>query len=798
MAANGFNAVRTYTVPPRWLLDAAQRHGLYVMVGLAAERYVGALADKPRGFDVAEIVRAGVRACAGHPAVLCYAIANEIPAQIVRWYGPRRIERHLKRLCQIVKSEDPGGLVTYASYPSTEYLQLPFLDLVSFNVYLESQERLERYLARLHNVAAERPLVMTELGLDSLRHGEAAQADTLNAQVRAAFAAGCAGAFVYAWTDEWYSAGAAVDDWDFGLTRRDRAPKPALAAVATAFTQVPVPADLPWPRISVVVCSYNGERTIRDCLEGLLELAYPNFEVIVVDDGSTDATAAIAKQYGFPPITTAHRGLSHARNVGVASASGEIVAFIDDDARPDPHWLTYLAVVFSGSSHAGVGGPNIAPAGDGDVAECVANAPGGPMHVLLSDHEAEHLPGCNMAFRKASLEAIGGFDPQFRTAGDDVDICWRLRQAGCTLGFSPAAVVWHHRRNSIRAYLRQQRGYAKAEVLLERKWPEKYNPAGHIGWTGQLYGKGLAQTLGRRGRIYQGVWGSAPFQTADQPARGVLQSLLLMPEWYLVIAILAALSAVSLRWTRLRPVLALLVLAVCASLLQAGLNAARASFQSSPRSHHARLRLRGLTAALHLLQSAARLWGRLRYGLTPWRRHGRLGFPLPRRHTSATWTEHGCAPEQRLRDVELAIRSAGAVALRGGPHDRWDLRVRGGIVGTVRLLSATEEHGAGRQLVRVRVWPRYSAAGIILIVLLAGLAVRAALDHEAAVAALFGTVAGLLAARGLQEASGAMAATRRALRHIGLDGSRPSPSGGQVSRSRRGWRRVLARGGQRA
>ena len=76
---------------------------------------------------------------------------------------------------------------------------------------------------------------------------------------------------------------------------------------------------------------------------------------------------------------------------------------------------------------------------DARIAECVAHAPGGPTHVLLSDREAEHIPGCNMAFRRACLQAVGGFDPQFRTAGDDVDICWQLQQRGWTLGFSPDA-----------------------------------------------------------------------------------------------------------------------------------------------------------------------------------------------------------------------------------------------------------------------------------------------------------------------------------------------------------------------
>jgi beta-galactosidase/beta-glucuronidase len=84
MAANGLNAVRTYTVPPLWLLDAAQRHGLRAMVGLPWEQHVAFLDDGERARSIEQRVRAGVAACAGHPAVMCYAIGNEIPAPIVR------------------------------------------------------------------------------------------------------------------------------------------------------------------------------------------------------------------------------------------------------------------------------------------------------------------------------------------------------------------------------------------------------------------------------------------------------------------------------------------------------------------------------------------------------------------------------------------------------------------------------------------------------------------------------------------------------------------------------------------
>src|SRR3989440_8884341 len=287
MAANGINTVRIpHTMPPRSLLGAARRHGLRVMVGLSAEQYLGFLIDRKKSAaDIEALVRAKVRECAGHPALLCYALGNEIPSTMARWLGRRKIERYLKRLCRVIKEEDPDGLVTYVNYPTTEYLQLPFLDLVCFNVYLESQERFEAYLARLQNIAGDRPLIMSELGLDGLRNGEGAQARSLDWQVRTAFAAGCAGVFVFSWTDEWYRHGHDVEDWAFGLTRADRSPKPALAAVREALAEVPFPANLPWPRISVVVCSYNGARTIRDCLDGLEQLAYPDYEVIVVDDG---------------------------------------------------------------------------------------------------------------------------------------------------------------------------------------------------------------------------------------------------------------------------------------------------------------------------------------------------------------------------------------------------------------------------------------------------------------------------------------------------------------------------------
>jgi GT2 family glycosyltransferase len=755
MHVAGFNAVRTYTVPPRRVLDAASTHGLRVMVGVPWEQHVAFLEDARGAAAIEARVRAALRRCAGHPALLCYALGNEIPAPVVRWHGRRRVERFLARLAEAARVEDPTALVTYVNYPTTEYLDLPWADVSTFNVYLEAADRLEAYLARLQNLAGDRPLLLAELGLDSRRHGEAAQARSLQAQVRLAFAAGCAGAFVFAWTDEWHRGGHDVDDWDFGLTDRARRPKPALRAVRGALEDVPFPATQAWPRISVIVCSYNGARTLAECLESLGGLQYPDYEVIVVDDGSTDGTAEIARRFGVRLLRGPNRGLSAARNAGLGLATGEIVAYIDDDAYADPHWLTYLAATFTTTDHVGVGGPNVPPPGDGPVAHAVAASPGGPVHVLLSDREAEHLPGCNMAFRRSALAAIGGFDPRFRTAGDDVDVCWRLRDAGGTLGFSAAALVWHHRRNSVRAYWRQQAGYGRAEALLERKWPERYNAAGHARWAGRLYGAALGSLGWGRPRIYHGTWGSAPFQAVYPPAPGLLGSVMAMPEWYLVVVALAALVTLGALWAPLLLAWPLLAVAVGGPLAAAAQAALRTRPPAMLAGRGARLRFRLLVAALHLLQPVARLRGRLRAGLTPFRRRTRWRMPWLLQRLSL-WTERWEAPEARLLDLEQRLRETGVAARRGGDFDAWDLEVPGGLLGGARLMMLVEEHGDGRQLARFRAWPRCSPVGVAISAILGGLALAAVTDGVPVVAAALAVGALALAGRLLLECGAAV------------------------------------------
>jgi GT2 family glycosyltransferase len=763
MAALGFNTVRIpHTLPPRSLLDIAQHHGLRVIAGLSAEQGAGYLLDGRLPSDFEKAFRRKVKDAVGHPALLCLALGNEIPAAQVRWLGHRRVERYLRRLYAIVKQEDPIALVTYVNYPSTEYLDLSFLDFISFNVYLERRRDFAAYLSRLQHIADERPLLLTELGLDSMRHGEILQATTLQWQIRETFIAGAAGAVIFSWTDDWCRGREPVTDWAFGITDRNRKPKIAAATVRNTFADAPFPSNFDWPRITVIVCTFNGSRTIRECLASLTALDYPDYEVIVIDDGSTDSTAEIVAEFRCRAIHQTNLGLSTARNGGLKASTGEIVAYIDDDAFADRHWLRYLALAFRQSTHAAIGGPNIPPKG-GLTAAAVARSPGGPCHVMFSDDVAEHIPGCNMAFRRDTLIAIGGFDPKFRVAGDDVDICWQLQQRGETIGFAPAAVVWHRCRNSVLGFWRQQAGYGKAESLLAAKWPEKYNSLGHITWSGRIYGRGPTLPWIFAERVYHGTWGLAPFQTLHRATPSGLLIAAATPEWYLLIAITAAASLLGPFWRPLwfvtLPILALLL---ALPVIDAAMNATKSPFPLGYCGMSKRVRLWSATFLLSITQPAARLLGRLCHGLTPWRTRRSYGIGKPWVTSIAFWSETWRLPEQwvtRLRDL---ISRGGTMVINGGAYDRWDLEIRAGVFGGARVLMAIEDHGSGNQYIRALIRPHYPIPVVVGASALIAFGAQAALDRAWVVTTAIALANCFLVGRSVLEATTAAGALLKA------------------------------------
>jgi GT2 family glycosyltransferase len=722
----GVNAIRTYHVPPEWLLELADERGMAVFVDVPWPKHLCFL-DSARAQEHARrAVRQAALRGRDHPCVLAYSIGNEIPADVARWHGRRRIERFLAELRDVAKQIDPEGLVTYANFPSTEYLDLPFLDFVTFNVYLHDRETFRRYLFRLQHQVGDRPLLLGELGMDTLRHGEAEQAEFLEDHVREATLAGLAGEFVFSWTDDWFTGGHAIEDWAFGITRADRAPKASYHALREVLAS-PVSSLLTArPRVSVVVCTYNGGRTLEQCLRSLEALDYPDYEVIVVDDGSTDDTRAIVSR--FPAVTAIHQenqGLSVARNVGLQVATGSIVAYTDSDCFADRDWLTHLVDQLERSGATAVGGPNLTPE-DGATAACVAAAPGQPTHVLESDQVAEHIPGCNMAYRREVLVAINGFDPQYRKAGDDVDVCWRLQQAGHWITFAPGAMVWHHRRQTPRAYLRQQAGYGEAEALLRFKHPDKFNDRGDGKWRGVLYGASLRGLRLAGSIIYRGTFGSAPFQCVYQPGPAHWAMLPSTLEWHVAALLVGILGLV---W---QPALVgaagvMILLSVLVALIQA----AQARL---PREHDG-LRSRALIGALCHAQPLVRSWARYRTRLFAYQQpiasagtESRMGarFPLLKPLTVSYWDE-------RWRErIELLTRASTALTehhwgkvIDSGWSD-WDLEVPVERWMVLRILSVQENHGSGKRLIRLRYWLRpdgltgMSLVFIALAILVAG------------------------------------------------------------------------------
>jgi glycosyltransferase involved in cell wall biosynthesis len=609
------NLLRVYYVPPRWFLDLAAEHHLKVFVDIPWSKHLCFLDGRQSQQQARRAVREAVEAVRDHAAVFACSVVNEIPAEIVRWSGARRVENFIDSLIEEGKSVDAACLFTFASFPPTEFLAPSAVDFTCFNVYLHQQSRFEAYLDRLQTLADAKPLLLGEFGMDGLREGPAAQAEFLRWQIELGFRAGVAGTVIFSFTDDWYRGGCQVQDWAFGLTDRQRRPKPAFGVVQHCFERAPYFAPARPPKVSVVVSTFNGARTLKACLESLGKLRYPDYEVIIVDDGSTDATPQIASLFpAFRYLRQPNRGLSAARNAGIGAAQGEIVAFTDDDCRVDENWLFHLVGDLQRGDFDGIGGHNFLPPEDSCVAAAVMASPGGPAHVMLTDREAEHVPGCNMAFLKSALDQIGGFDPVFRQAGDDVDLCWRLLDAGYKLGFSHAGFVWHYRRSTVKAYLRQQAGYGEAEALLLEKHPERFNAFGGSRWQGRIYSNAISGLLLNRPVIYHGVFGSGFFQRLYSPAP--FEPLLLCGSLGYHFFVTLPLTALAVYWEWAVP---LLIASVTLSLGVCVVAAAQAKL---PR-HKRRFWSRPLVALMFFLQPIVRGWPRL------WRRPNLLGSRRP-------------------------------------------------------------------------------------------------------------------------------------------------------------------------
>jgi GT2 family glycosyltransferase len=739
MCDAGINLVRVYYVPPKWFMDACADHGIRCLISIPWAEHIEFLNRRTTRRTIEETVKKSVRTHRGHPALFGFLVGNEIPSHMVRWLGPQRVTEFLEHLIFLAKRENPEALYSYASFPPTEYLLPPNADFLTFNVYLHRREDFDRYLARLQNLAEDRPLLLGEFGMDTIRHHEEEQEEMIGWHIESVVRGGLAGTVIYSWTDEWFRGGQEITDWAFGLVTRDRAPKKAYHRVKKLFAGAEnvtgrVPLER-YPKVSVIVCSYNGGKTLRDCLTALDGVDYPDYEIVFVDDGSTDGTQEIVAAWekeregkllgwktrpDFQSLRQPNMGLSYARNAGAAAAKGEILAYTDSDCMADPDWLYYLVGTLLSGDYAGVGGPNISPPAQNWIQACVAAAPGGPSHVLLTDVVAEHIPGCNMAFHRAAFDQVGGFDAEFRKAGDDVDFCWRLQQSGQVIAFSPAAIVWHYRRFTLDAFRKQQQGYGEAESMLRFKHLVFFGPTGTAKWKGQIYGAPRFTWLVNRPLIYHGVFGEGLFQSIYPTPRSEIANYLSSLEWVVLSAVIFVIS-IGIPPLRIVPYLMLggTFIVALSYMLHA---------RMEPQFDSVRARL--LVAFLAFTQPLVRGWSRystwLKNKHTPSQviRTPETGIQEPSRGSTSRfefWNEQGHGREKLLAETTFLLENEGwSYSLDTGWND-WDVQVYGSFWWIVRLRTVTEYHGGPKCLTRAELKLRAGGSILLTSFLLAGI-----------------------------------------------------------------------------
>jgi len=217
----------------------------------------------------------------------------------------------------------------------------------------------------------------------------------------------------------------------------------------------------------------NREKDIGECLDSLLAVDYPSFEIIVVDNGSTDGTREVTSKYPVKTVLESSRGAYRARNKGIARAQGEIVAFTDSDCVVDRNWLRKLAESYSDETVGGVGGLVSPYKTDRLIGEFASLGPQeifqSPQRVKIKQstksfpHSA--LGSGNMSFRKEILLEVGGFFEEL-IACADYDLCWKVQRAGYQLIYEPEAIVYHKPRTSLSELIRQYYGLGVSEPKL--------------------------------------------------------------------------------------------------------------------------------------------------------------------------------------------------------------------------------------------------------------------------------------------------------------------------------------------
>ena len=284
------------------------------------------------------------------------------------------------------------------------------------------------------------------------------------------------------------------------------------------------------PPASIVVPNWNGAHHLPTCLDSLRRQSYSNFEVIVVDNGSTDGSLELLER-NYPEVTVValpeNRGFAGGVNAGIRQGQGEIVAVFNNDAEADPRWLEELAAALARHPEAGMATPKVLLFDRRDIINTTGDFYGvdgvpGNRGVWQRDEgqfdREEYVfgaAGVAAAYRRAMLDEVGLFDEDLFSFCEDVDLAWRAQLANWKCVYVPQAVVYHKLSATgggkmASYYCGRNFIYVVAKdypmTLLKKHWRRIVRAQFDIAWEALRAWRGEAARARLRGQL-AGLWG---------------------------------------------------------------------------------------------------------------------------------------------------------------------------------------------------------------------------------------------------------------------------------------------------
>ena len=535
----GLNVVRIYHVPPRWFLDRlrGRRHARPDHAAVGKARRVSAAnacarRDRRDGAARRSPRTAGIRRSSA------ISSATKSPARWCAGSACRRVTEFVEKLIRIGRETDPRPLFlrelsAHGIFCSRKTSISPASTFTCTTSATSSVTCCACKICR-----EERPLILGEFGMDTIRHTEDEQAEMLGWHIESVVRCGLAGTIFFAWTDEWFTGEQEITDWAFGIVTRTREPKKAFhvlrenSARTTRLCRIGVAGRSRSSRSSSVPTT--ARKTLAECLESLGKIDYPNYEVILVDDGSTDNTREIAAR--FPNVRYVHQtnhGLSHARNHGAAVGQRRDFRL----HRLRLHGRSRLALLFGrhaaerrlrrgGGAECFAAGAELGPglrrggAGRARATFCSPTPWPSTFRVVTWPFTAGRLrtsaASTPSITRPATTWIFAGASSRPAASSPSAP----PRSSGI-IAVSPCA-----------PFANSRKGYGEAESMLRFKHLVFFGPTGTAKWRGQIYGTPRFSWFINRPIIYHGVFGEGFFQSIYPTPQSEVAAYLSSIEWF--------------------------------------------------------------------------------------------------------------------------------------------------------------------------------------------------------------------------------------------------------------------------